>query len=421
MDRTLNNILYETSEYEDYEAFVNAKDKIIGKAHNNKGIGTLSEKTLHAVLKLYYEPDEDKHEVAMSGYYADIYNDKGIIEIQTRQLNKLRDKLSVFLQDYHVTVVYPLPFNKWLSWVNPDNGEVQGRRKSPRHFTEYDAFYELYKIKSYLRHPGSMILMFLVMFATFITFALLLFLIFYILINGIPYIKPSLFSLHYTSDNASVIPALINTVVMTLLSLLIAVPFGIFSAIFLVEYAGKGNKFIEVIRLTTETLSGIPSIVYGLFGMLFFVNTLKWGFSVLAGAFTLSIMILPLIMRQTEEALKAVPDSYREGSFGLGAGKLRTVFRIVLPSAVPGILAGVILAIGRIVGETAALIYTAGTVAQVPKNVLGSGRTLAIHMYMLSSEGLYMNQAYATAVILLVLVVAINTLSGVVAKKLTKA
>ena len=276
-------------------------------------------------------------------------------------------------------------------------------------------------IKSYLRHPGSMILMFLVMLATFITFALLLFLIFYILINGIPYIKPSLFSLHYTSDNASVIPALINTVVMTLLSLLIAVPFGIFSAIFLVEYAGKGNKFIEVIRLTTETLSGIPSIVYGLFGMLFFVNTLKWGFSVLAGALTLSIMILPLIMRQTEEALKAVPDSYREGSFGLGAGKLRTVFRIVLPSAVPGILAGVILAIGRIVGETAALIYTAGTVAQVPKNVLGSGRTLAIHMYMLSSEGLYMNQAYATAVILLVLVVAINTLSGVVAKKLTKA
>ena len=276
-------------------------------------------------------------------------------------------------------------------------------------------------IKSYLRHPGSMILMFLVMLATFITFALLLFLIFYILINGIPYIKPSLFSLHYTSDNASVIPALINTVVMTLLSLLIAVPFGIFSAIFLVEYAGKGNKFIEVIRLTTETLSGIPSIVYGQFGMLFFVNTLKWGFSVLAGAFTLSIMILPLIMRQTEEALKAVPDSYREGSFGLGAGKLRTVFRIVLPSAVPGILAGVILAIGRIVGETAALIYTAGTVAQVPKNVLGSGRTLAIHMYMLSSEGLYMNQAYATAVILLVLVVAINTLSGVVAKKLTKA
>ena len=265
-----------------------------------------------------------------------------------------------------------------------------------------------------------MILMLLVMLAAFITFALLLFLIFYILVNGIPYIKPSLFSLHYTSENASVIPALINTVVMTLLSLLIAVPFGIFSAIFLVEYAGKGNKFIEVIRLTTETLSGIPSIVYGLFGMLFFVNTCKWGFSILAGAFTLAIMVLPLIMRSTEEALKSVPDSYREGSFGLGAGKLRTVFRIVLPSAIPGILAGVILAIGRIVGETAALIYTAGTVAEVPKNLMGSGRTLALHMYVLSGEGLHMNQASATAVVILAFVLVINFLSGAVAKRIAK-
>ena len=197
------------------------------------------------------------------------------------------------------------------------------------------------------------------------------------------------------------------------MSLLIAVPFGIFSAIFLVEYAKKGNKFVNVIRLTTETLSGIPSIVYGLFGMLFFVNAFHWGYSLLAGAFTISIMILPLIMRTTEEALLSVPDSYREGSFGLGAGKLRTVFKIVLPSAVPGILAGVI-------GETAALIYTAGTVATVPSSVMGSGRTLAVHMYNLSSEGLYMNQAYATSVVLLVLVVGINALSGVVAKKLTK-
>ena len=277
------------------------------------------------------------------------------------------------------------------------------------------------KFQSYLKHPGSFIVMLLVMLGAIITFAVLLFLIAYILINGVPHIKPSLFALEYTSENASLMPALINTIIMTLLSLLIAVPFGIFSAIFLVEYAGKGNKFVEVIRLTTETLSGIPSIVYGLFGMLFFVNTLDWGFSILAGAFTLSIMILPLIMRTTEEALKSVPDSYREGSFGLGAGKLRTVFRIVLPSAVPGILAGVILAIGRIVGETAALIYTAGSVAQIPKSVMGSGRTLAVHMYHLSSEGLYMDQAYATAVILLVLVVGINTLSGMIARKLTKA
>lgn len=277
------------------------------------------------------------------------------------------------------------------------------------------------KLHTYFKHPGSFVALFFVLLASVITFAVLIFLIVYILVNGLPHITPSLFSLEYTSENASVVPALINTIIMTFLSLLIAIPFGIFSAIFLVEYAGKGNKFVGVIRLTTETLSGIPSIVYGLFGMLFFVNALGWGFSLLAGAFTLSIMILPLIMRTTEEALKSVPDSYREGSFGLGAGKLRTVFRIVLPSAVPGILAGVILAIGRIVGETAALIYTAGTVAQVPDSVFGSGRTLAVHMYNLSSEGLYMDQAYATAVILLVLVVGINALSGVIARKLTKA
>lgn len=277
------------------------------------------------------------------------------------------------------------------------------------------------KMHSYLHHPASLIMMILVKLAALITFTVLIFLIIYILVHGVPYLKPSLFSLHYNSENASLMPALINTVIMTLLSLLLAVPIGIFSAIFLAEYAGKGNKFVDIIRLTTETLSGIPSIVYGLFGMLFFVSTCHWGFSLLAGAFTLAIMILPLIMRTTEEALLSVPDSYREGSFGLGAGKLRTVFYIVLPSAVPGILAGVILAIGRIVGETAALIYTAGSVAQVPSSVLGSGRTLAVHMYLLANEGLYMDQAYATAVILLVLVVVINTLSGIVAKRLTKA
>ncbi|MCF2668160.1 phosphate ABC transporter permease PstA [Faecalicatena contorta] len=276
------------------------------------------------------------------------------------------------------------------------------------------------KMKSYKRTPGSFVVMLLVMLSAILTFTVLIFLIAYILIHGVPYINPSLFSMNYTSENASLMPALINTIIMTFLSLVIAVPFGIFSAIFLVEYAKRGNKFVEIIRLTTETLQGIPSIVYGLFGMLFFVTTCGWGFSILAGAFTLSIMVLPLIMRSTEEALKAVPDSYREGSFGLGAGKLRTVFRIVLPSAVPGILAGVILAIGRIVGETAALIYTTGTVADFPKSVMSSGRTLAVHMYNLASEGLYMDQAYATAVILLVLVVGINTLSSVVAKKLTK-
>ena len=276
------------------------------------------------------------------------------------------------------------------------------------------------KLISYKNAPGSALLALLVLLSAFLTFAVLLFLIVYILIHGIPYISADLFALKYNSDNVSLFPALVNTIVMTLLSLLIAVPFGIFSAIFLVEYAKKGNKFVEIIRLTTETLSGIPSIVYGLFGLLFFVTALGWGLSLLAGAFTLAIMILPLIMRTTEEALKSVPDSYREGSFGLGAGKLRTIFRIVLPSAVPGILAGVILAIGRIVGETAALMYTSGTVAQIPQNVMGSGRTLALHMYVLANEGLHTDKAYATAVILLILVICINMLSGVIAKKITK-
>ena len=275
------------------------------------------------------------------------------------------------------------------------------------------------KLLSWRKHLGSLILFLLVMLATLLTFAVLIFLIAYILIRGIPHITPELFSLTYTSENASLMPALINTIVMVLLSLLLAVPIGIFAAIYLVEYAKKGNKLIGLVRVTAETLSGIPSIVYGLFGMLFFVTTMGWGYSMLAGAFTLAIMILPLIMRTTEEALMAVPDSFREGSFGLGAGRLRTVFRIVLPSAIPGILAGVILAIGRIVGETAALMYTSGTVAKVP-NLMGSGRTLAVHMYVLSSEGLHVDQASATAVILLIIVVGINALSAFVAKTLTK-
>ena len=253
-----------------------------------------------------------------------------------------------------------------------------------------------------------------------ITTAILLALIGYILIKGIPCLKPSLFAWEYNTDNVSMMPAIINTIVMTLVTLLFAVPVGVFSAIYLVEYAKRGSKVVKIVRITAETLSGIPSIVYGLFGMLFFVVTLHWGYSILSGAFTLAIMILPLIMRTTEEALKSVPDTYREGSFGLGAGRLRTVFRIVLPSAVPGILAGVILAIGRIVGETAALIFTAGTVPEIPESLLDSARTLSVHMYNLSREGLYVDQAYATAVVLLVVVIVINGLSNFVAKKISK-
>lgn len=259
-----------------------------------------------------------------------------------------------------------------------------------------------------------------VFLAAGITVAVLCGILLYILIKGVGHLSPELFALKYNSENCSVLPALINTLTVTFLSLLIAVPLGVFSAVYLVEYAKKGNRFVSLVRITAETLSGIPSIVYGLFGYLLFVTTLNFGYSLLSGALTLSVMILPVTMRTTEEALLSVPDAYREGSFGLGAGKLRTVFRIVLPSAVPGILAGVILATGRIVGETAALIFTTGTVAQVPDSLMGSGRTLAVHLYALWNEGLNTDKAYATAVVLLVIVAAINTLSAFVAKKITK-
>lgn len=262
----------------------------------------------------------------------------------------------------------------------------------------------------------TLIIRSVVYLCAFLTLGVLIFMLLYILVKGIPFLRPSLFELTYTSENCSVFPALVNTLLMILLALLIACPLGIGSAIYLVEYSKKGNRFVKLVRLTTETLTGIPSIVYGLFGMLLFVGALHWGYSLMAGSFTVAIMILPVIMRTTEEALLSVPDSFREGSFGLGAGKLRTVFKIVLPSAIPGILSGIILATGRVVGETAALIYTAGTVAQIPLGVFGSGRTLAVHMYVLSSEGLHTGQAFGTAVVLLVMVVAINLLAGIVAK-----
>ena len=275
------------------------------------------------------------------------------------------------------------------------------------------------KLASYKRKPGSLLLLVLVSLSALITAALVISLVVYILVKGIPNLNAGLFAWEYSTENSSMMPALINTLIITLLSLLIAGPIGIFSAIYMTEYKKKGNKLVGVVRTTTETLAGIPSIVYGLFGQLFFVLACGFDYSMLAGALTMSIMVLPTIMRTTEEALLSVPDAYREGRFGLGAGRLRTVFRIVLPSAVPGILAGVILSIGRIVGETAALIYTSGTVAGIPESLMGSGRTLAVHMYALLNEGLYMEEAYATAVILLVLVVAINALSTFISRKIT--
>ena len=275
-------------------------------------------------------------------------------------------------------------------------------------------------MKRYKNHPLSLILFLLVNLAAVITAAVVLFLIGYILWHGVPNLSlPGIFAWECNGENQSMTPAIINTLIMTALTLLLAVPIGVFAAIYLVEYAKKGSKLVKLIRVTAETLAGIPSIVYGLFGFIVFVITLGWSYTLIAGVITLAIMILPLIIRTTEEALMAVPDSFREGSFGLGAGKLRTVFRIVLPSAVPGIAAGIILAIGRIVGESAALIFTSGTNPVVAKGLFTSASTLSVHLYALLTEGLYTEQAYAVAAVLLFLVIGINALSSVAAKKLT--
>ena len=267
---------------------------------------------------------------------------------------------------------------------------------------------------------SAILLRILVYFATIVTVGALLFVVGYILYKGIPNLSWKLFEWKYTTENLSLMPALLNTILMTALSLLIAVPLGVFAAIYLVEYAKRGSKLVSIIRMNAETLAGIPSIVYGLFGMLFFVTALKLGFSMLSGALTISIMILPVILRTSEEALMSVPDSYREGRFGLGAGRLRTVFRVVLPDAIPGILAGVILGVGRTVGETAALLYTAGTSSDTVSGIMDSARTLSVHMYALSQEGLYIKQTYATAVVLLIIVVGINALSASLAKRVSK-
>ncbi len=274
------------------------------------------------------------------------------------------------------------------------------------------------KIKEYLNHPKSLAAAIFIYLSAAITILSVVFIIGYILVKGIPNLTPELFSLKYTSKNQSMLPSIFNTLVLTLLTLLIAIPVGVCSAIFLVEYSKKGSKFVRLIRVTNETLSGIPSIVYGLFGFLAFVIARQWGYSLRAGVITLAIMVLPLIIRTTEEAILAVPLSYREGSFGLGAGKLRTVFVIVLPAAMPGILSGIILAIGRIVGETAALIYTAGTVPDAAQSLSSSTRTLSVHLYCLLNEGLFTNQAYATAVVLLIVVLLINALSSFIAKRI---
>ncbi len=276
------------------------------------------------------------------------------------------------------------------------------------------------KLRQYAKSPLSLVLMILVMLSALFAAGILLFIVGYILVNGIPHITAEQFEWTYTPENQSMMPAIINTVLMTALTLLLAVPVGIFAAVYLVEYAKRGNKLVKLIRITTETLSGIPSIVFGLFGFLMLVIHLKWGNAMLAGIITLAMMVLPLIIRTTEEALLAVPDSYREGSFGLGAGKMRTVFRVILPTAVPGIMSGVILAIGRIVGESAALIFTAGTYRAVPESLMDSTATLTVHMYIQSNEGLHTDQAFASAVILLALTFLINLASDLIERRIAR-
>ena len=267
---------------------------------------------------------------------------------------------------------------------------------------------------------NSKIIRYIIKLSALITFGALFFLVGYILYRGIPNLKPSLFAFKYTSDNVSMFPSIINTLILIFLTLIIATPIGVFTAFYLVEYSNKGNKFVDLIRITTETLSGIPSIVYGLFGMLFFVYRLQFSYSLIAGTLTAAIMVLPLVIRSTEEALIAVDDILREASFGLGAGKLRTIFKVVLPVAMPGILSGIILSIGRIVGETAALIYTFGTATKMADGLFSSGRTLSVQMYMLSNEGLHVNESFATGVILLITILIINGISTYLSNRLTK-
>lgn len=264
------------------------------------------------------------------------------------------------------------------------------------------------------------LLKFLVYLFTLLTFGSLFLVIGFILINGLPHLSLTLFEMTYTSDNVSLMPAIISTLILVFGSLVLALPIGVFAGFYLVEYAPKGSKWVKLIRIASDTLSGIPSIVFGLFGMLFFVIFLGFQYSLLSGILTSVIMVLPVIIRSTEEALLAVSDSMRQASFGLGAGKLRTIFKIVLPVAMPGILSGVILAIGRIVGETAALMYTLGTSTNTPTSLLSSGRSLALHMYMLSSEGMHVNEAYATGVVLIITVLLINMISSLLSHRLAK-
>lgn len=253
----------------------------------------------------------------------------------------------------------------------------------------------------------------------------LLLIIGFVLVKGAPtlFLNPHLLfgKYEFNSEKITILPSIVTTLMTVALSLLVAVPIGICTAIFLNEYAKKNNVFIKIIRGAIDLLNGVPSIVYGLFGMITFVALIKGRSTIMAGSLTVGIMLLPTIVRSTEESLKSVQDSLREGSFALGAGKMRTIFKIVLPSALPGILSAIILSMGRVISESAPFIYTMGSViSAIPGGYFDSNATLAVALYRLSGEGWYVNEAYATAVVLIVLVLALNFLAELIAGKLNK-
>ena len=255
--------------------------------------------------------------------------------------------------------------------------------------------------------------------ALLLTIMALVSVILFILIRGIPYVNMQLLFGDY-GKYPSIKPALIGTLYLILISISIAAPVGIGSAIFLTEYTKTKSRLIRVIRIATETLAGIPSIVYGIFGYLVFVVTLGLGYSLIGGGITLAIMILPVIVRSTEESLLAVPRSLREGSFALGSSKVRTIFAVVLPCAASGIVTSLILAIGRVMSESAVLILTIGMVVnKMPEGFASSGTSLALDVYYFGSHG-YPEQAAATGVVLLALVVSINILATVLGKAFGK-
>lgn len=218
---------------------------------------------------------------------------------------------------------------------------------------------------------------------------------------------------------SKLVPPMVSTIYMVVIGLLISAPIGIGAAIYLNEYA-KPGKFVNAIRFATESLAAVPSIIFGLFGMSFFLTQCKLGISIMAGSLTVSMMVLPTIVKTTEEALKTVPVSYREGSLALGASKFKTIMKVVLPNALSGILTGVVLGTGRIVGETAAIYLTAGTMYRLPENPMESGRTLAVHLYLLAKEGISFDEAYGTAVVLLITILLLNLLTYFIGYKLSK-